>query len=110
MMADEVYTPLEPLRGRGLTFGGTQVQTPGSTLGGTLGRRLNTLKDKPQPINLEVVHDPNILANPKWYDEKGMWMYSTIQRYCGVDKFDEDVRSEHKHQSNVQQKYGLWKR
>lgn len=36
----------------------------GSTLRGTFERRrLNALKDRSQPINLEMMKDPNILVN-----------------------------------------------
>ena len=70
-MADEENTLPKPPHGEESGSGGTA----GSTLGGTYGRmRLNAPMGRPQPLNLEVVPDANVLASPGWQDERGMWM------------------------------------
>ena len=47
--------------------------TLGLTLGGTSRRRkLNALRGRLQPINLEVAWDPKVLVNLKWQDDTGM--------------------------------------
>ena len=64
-MVDEENTPPEPQYGGASGLGGTLVQTPGLILQGT-SRRIRRLNAQPQPqlINLDVVRDLNILANP----------------------------------------------
>lgn len=91
--------------GIGLWGGGTV----GSTSRGTSRwRRPNALRGRPKPINLEVLQDPNILTNPRWQDEKGMWMYNTIRRYV-----DGHIWWEYLFWARSliisKQKYGLWK-
>ena len=90
-MADEENTPPDPPRGReaDLGSGGSPQGTPVTTLGGTPGRRQpNAPRGRPQPINLQVARDPNILANPGWQneiccrmEEWGLWMYNTVRKY-----------------------------
>ena len=89
-MANEGNAPLEPLCGGEL---GLRGGTPRSTPGGTSRRRKpNAPRGRPKPINLEVAQNPKISANPRWQDDKCMWMdvwYWT--KICEVDTFDEDV-------------------
>lgn len=64
MMVDEENSPSEPPCRREWGSNGILVRILGSTLRGTFERRrLNALKDRSQPINLEMMKDPNILVN-----------------------------------------------
>ena len=79
-MADEENIPPEP------PCGGESCSrdTLGLMLGGTPKRKgLNGPRGIPQPINMEVAWDPNVLTNLGWWDETGMWLYSIIGRYVG---------------------------
>lgn len=72
-MADEENTPPKSTHGGESGSG----RTPESKLGGTSGRRRpHAPRGRPQPFNLEVVLDANVLVNLGWQDERGMWMYS----------------------------------
>ena len=72
-------------------------------------RRLNAPRGILQPIKMEVARDPNILTNPGWWDERGMWLYSIVGGYVEWKRLIRmfvlstwiDWRSK--------QKYGLWK-
>lgn len=65
MMVDEENTPPKPPCGRESSLNGTLVHTLGSTPRGTPGRRRpNAPWGRPQPINLKMAWDPNVLANP----------------------------------------------
>ena len=81
LMANEESTPLEPLRGgescsirvrggiRYIFWGQHQEKRP------------NAASGRPKPINLDVAWDPNVLISPKWWDERGIWLYSIVRRY-----------------------------
>ena len=73
MMTNEKNTSLKPPRGRESGWRATPGSTPGNKPG---TRRPNAPRGRPQPIDLEVVHNPNILTNLKWQDERGMWLHS----------------------------------
>ena len=78
-MVDEENTPLEPLRGGESRFGGLWYGLQGWPKEVHLEEVDQMQRGGPQPINLEVAWDPNIITDPGWQDERGMWMYSTIK-------------------------------
>lgn len=66
----------------GIGFGGTPIHTLKLILGGTPKRRRSIApRCRPQPITLEVARNTNILATPRWLNERGMWMYNIVWRY-----------------------------
>lgn len=110
-MAEEDNTPpVPPLGGDSGSGGGTPQSTPGSTPGGTPGRRRpNAPRGRPQPINLDVARDPNILANPGWQNERGLWMYSTVRRYVEWTHLMRMFVPSANVERMSKQRYGLWK-
>src|SRR5665213_3516984 len=109
-MADEENLPPEPPRDGDLDTGGTPQSTQGSTPGSTGGRRRgNAPRSRPQPINLEVARDPNILANPGWQNERGTWMYSTVRRYVEWTHLTRMFVPSANDERMSKQRYGIWR-
>jgi len=109
-MADEENLPPEPPRDGDLDTGGTPQSTQGSTPGSTGGRRRgNAPRGRPQPINLEVARDPNILANPGWQNERGTWMYSTVRRYVEWTHLTRMFVPSANAERMSKQRYGIWR-